>query len=338
MIKLSVPITLPFGASGSFSELKKTKFKILINKFRELTKHNHVFLEYTLSISIGHNPILKFNEIDSAGLKIPFQIVHHYLSRFEEEKTHFTVDILIDTDIRSISQDYSCPDDILNDIIFSLVIFIHGNLNIVGFARFSPVIVVDDMKIIFNGRLAYLLNPWQDWFCSLSTLKIILNANLKDQINSNAKHYKTILPHVEYNIKPLDIDQLISSSKYPSHTIDNIFIFSRILSEIIRMHPSYDYSAIIGLLTALVEGLFKINGENRYKFKIKIANLMNDNSLGKTLNEIYDSRSAFFHTGKFNKLNDIFEEITIEFLLVVIKKAINYSSTREINSETLDFI
>ncbi len=40
-----------------------------------------------------------------------------------------------------ISKEYSCPDDIYRDVIFYLSIFLQGNFNIAGFARFSPLII-----------------------------------------------------------------------------------------------------------------------------------------------------------------------------------------------------
>lgn len=336
MIKLSIPIILPFGFEGDIEKFKNAKNSIDINKLRELSKHNGLLLEYNLNLINGHPEFFKFDEIDHAWIKIPNRIINHYISRHDKTDTRYTLDVIIYTDIESISKEYSAPTDICNDIIFSLSIFLHGYFNIFGFIRFSPIILINDISLMFNSRLAYFINPRQDWFCDLDLLKILLSTGLKNQIKSKAKYYELIYPHVKKSIKALNLNN-IPICKISSNDVDNILVFSRILSEIMRLHPSYDYSSILGLLTALIEGLLKIEGENRYKFKIKICNLMEDKNLDKALNEIYDSRSSFFHTAKYMDLKDIFQFLPIEFLLIVIKKIINYSIFNKIENSTFDF-
>jgi hypothetical protein len=149
------------------------------------------------------------------------------------------------------------------------------------------------------------------------------------------KYYDLILPHVVKNIAPLNLDKMLVYEK--SWNLMNIITFSRILSEIVRLHPSHDYSAIVGLLTALIEWLLNINWSNTYKIKIKICNLMRDSNLSDALNEIYKSRSSFFHTWKYASIKDIYRLISIEFLLVVIRNIINYWVSNEISNNTLDF-
>jgi hypothetical protein len=61
--------------------------------------------------------------------------------------------------------------------------------------------------------LAYLINPWQDRYCSFSTLSILLNKDIKEQINSQMKYYDLILPHVVKNIAPLNLDKMLVYEK-----------------------------------------------------------------------------------------------------------------------------
>lgn len=335
--KLSIPITLPFGLEGDTNKLKLTQYTLDINKLRELSMHKGKSLEYSIDIIEGHEKFMQFEELNHSWIKIPRRLIKHYASKHEIGNNCFTLNINVNNDLNSISNEYSAPGDIYHDIIFSLSIFLQAKLNVVGFARLSPLILVDDISLTFNSRLAYMVNPWQDWFCELNTFNILFDESLKNQIDSKAKHYQLILPHVKASVLPLNTDKIIIFNKCPIHTTEYILNFGRVLSEIIRLHPSHDYSAIIGMLTAFIEGLLKINGENRYKFKIKISNLLNDPNLGPALNNIYDSRSSFFHSAEYGKINDIFEFLTIDFLLLVIKKIIIYSFSFKIESNAFDF-
>jgi len=58
---------------------------------------------------------------------------------------------------------------------------------------------------------------------------------------------------------------------------------------------------------------------------IKVSNILDSNDLCPVLNEIYDARSDFFHSAKYSSLNDIFETIRIDFLLIVIREIIVFS-------------
>ena len=336
MKNISIPITLPFGLQQDTHDWRSKKFSIDINDLRDLSKHQNAQLDFLLSIKKGHPEFVIFENLDHKGLLIPPELISQYKDRQAPNDHKFTLEIQIITDIDSISKEYSAPRDIYEDIISSLCLFLNASFNTLTFTRFSPVIL-DDEKIVFNEKLAYLVNPWQDWFRSYETLKIILDHNLKNQINPTAKDYDSMLPHVKKSIKPLDLNKLSNLADADSRAINYIHRFGRVLSEIIRMHPSHDYSAIVGLLTALIEGFLLINGENRYKFKIRISNLLNDSNLAKTLTNIYDSRSSFFHSGKYSKINDIFHFLTIEFLLVVLKEIIEFQITAEIKDDSFDY-
>lgn len=330
MTNLFIPINIPFGIDG----IKKNSkiFSIDINKLRDLSKHLDSKLEYEILITDYNKDFTKFGKVDHAWIEIPEKLIKHYLS----ESQIFILNIKIHTDISLISKQYSAPGDIYNDIIFNICIYLQAFLNTFGFVKFSPLILIDEQKIIFNSNIAHLLNPWQSWFCDKSLLQTILNSQLKGMIKSEAKYYENLLPHVNNATNKINMNDIYKID-CKNNTVNYISNFGRIISEIIRLHPSYDYSAIIGMLTAYLEGLFKINGENRYKFKIKICNLLKDQEIGPALNAIYDSRSYFFHTAQYRKINNIFEFLNIYFLLVVIRNAITYSLDNEISTNTFDF-
>ena len=330
MTNLFIPINIPFG----INEIKKNSkiFKSEINKLRDLSKHIGLELEYEILITPNNKDFIKFGKVDHAWIEIPEKLINHYTSG----KQIFILNVKIHTDILSISKEYSAPGDIYNDIIFNLSIYLQAFLNTFGFTCFSPLILINDEKIIFNSKIAYLINPWQNWFCDQSSLKIILNQQLKEMAKLEAKYYENLLPHVVKITNNINIDDLYKID-YKNNTLDYILNFGRIISEIIRLHPSHDYSAIIGMLTAYIEGLYKINGENRYKFKIKICNLLKDKNISSALNNIYDSRSYFFHTAQYGKINNIFEFLNIYFLIAVIKGTIIYSIDNEIETSTFDF-
>ncbi len=329
-------MTLPTGLKTDVKDWRSELFKLNINDLRDLPKHKDTTLDFSLSIVKGHPKFNLPNNLDHKGLLIPRQLVSYYNDRRAPEEHKFTLQVQVDTDIDKISKSYSVPTDIYEDIVFSLCLYLNAALNILTYARISPVIL-DDEKIIFNEKLAYLLSPSQDWFNSYETLTILLNYSLKNRINSTAKHYEKILPHVRQSIEPLDLNELSNLSNVNTRVINYIHRFSRVLSEIIRMHPSHDFSAIIGLLTALIEGFLLINGKNRCKFKMKVSNLLNDDKLGCALTNIYDTRSNFFHSAKYKKLTDVFHFLTIEFLLGVIKKIIKYQITSEIKKSSFDY-
>lgn len=336
MKNISIPITLPFGLHESIKDWRSKKFNININDLRDLSKHKDTHLEFSLSIIEAHPEFIIFENLDHKGLLIPPPLIVQYKDRQAPQDHKLTLVIQVVTDIDTISKEYSAPRDIYEDIISSLCLFLNALLNTLTFARFSPVIL-DDKKVVFNEKLAYLVNPWQDWFRSYDTLKIVLDHSLKNQINSTAKYYDLMLPHVKASIKPLDLNKLSDLADADNRAINYIHRFGRVLSEIIRMHPSHDYSAIVGLLTALIEGFLLINGENRYKFKIRISNLLNDSNLGSALTNIYDSRSSFFHSGEYSKINDIFHFLTIEFLIVVLKEIIEFQIAYEIKQDSFDY-
>ncbi|MBD3359251.1 MAG: hypothetical protein GF365_00885 [Candidatus Buchananbacteria bacterium] len=336
MKKIYIPINLPLGLHNDIKDWSSKKISIDINSLRDLSKHKSTNLDFLLSIIKGHPEFDKSETLEHKGLLISPELVIQYKDRQAKENHKFTLEIKIITDIELISKQYSAPKDIYEDIIYSLCLFLNASLNTLTFARFSPIIF-DDKKVIFNSKLAYLINPWQDWFRSYDTLQIILNDSLKNQINSTAKNYDLMLPHVKESIKPLDLNKLSDLADVDMRVTNYLHRFGRVLSEIIRMHPSHDYSAIIGLLTALIEGFLLINGENRYKFKIRVSNLLNDNNIGSALTNIYDSRSIFFHSGKYSKIDDIFDFLTIEFLLVILQKIINFQIKTEIKQDSFDY-
>lgn len=336
MLNLYIPITMPFWYDGDVDKFRNTKFSIPINQIRELTKHKGYHLEYILDIIHDHNEFLILWDVDHAWINISERVVEHYVYRFNKTET-ITLHIKIKSDIDMIVKEYSASEDIYRDIILGLINYLHGLFNLAWYIRFSPIFKHETKWLLFNVQLAYMINPWQDQFTDVNTLLLLLNLRLKIQIKSKNKYYELIHPHVVNALKPLELDVVTNSMNYSFLTQENISIFSRTMSEIVRLNPAHDFSLMIGMLTAMIEWFLKIDGENRYKFKIKISNLLNDQSLGKVLNEIYDLRSSYFHTVKPHKINDIFEFLHIEFLLLVIKKIIIFSISEPIEKNTFDF-
>jgi hypothetical protein len=337
MHQITIPITLPFGLLNEIDNWKSKKFILKINELRELSKHEQTNLEFYLTIKNGHPDYKHIENLEYNGLIISNFLISHYINSSAQESHKYSIEIDFVTDIQAISKEYfPVSTDIYNDIISSLCLFLNASLNTLTFAKFSPIIFDND-NIVFQGKLAYLYNPGQDWFRSYEILKIVLDDSLKEQINSTAKFYESMLPYVRGSITPLCLNELSNLADLNKNAIKYLHRYGRVLSEIIRMHPSYDYSAIVGLLTALIEGFLLINGENRYKFKIRITNLLNDNSLGTALTKIYDSRSSFFHTGEYEKIKDIFYFLTIDFLLVVLNEIVKFQTHTEIKQETFDY-
>ena len=337
MTNLKIPISLPTGIELG-DNADAITFTISRNKLLGLGKTPEKTITFHFKIEPGHPDLSQFESVDHCGIQIPGKVIRQYAARIsEEEKVKYTAVIEIEESVEELAKDFSARGDIEKEIIFGLAIYLQAVTNIFGLARFSPFILVDDKELQFNAKLAYLINPWQEWFRDLNLIQIILNEQAYEAIKSKTKYYDVLRPHLLSSLTPLSWSDVRSFSASEYVNDDSVFAYGRILSELVRQHPGTDYSSMVGSLTSFIEGLLKIDQEHGYKFRIKISNLLDDPTLVPALKVIYNSRSKFFHTGVYKDPNDIFEFANLEFLFFVIRRLYAAHFTKGIEPDSFDF-
>jgi hypothetical protein len=340
MKEVLVPITLPFGYKWDLESLKSTEFTIPLSEFLDLPKHRKTNIEYGLEIITNHDEFLVVEDIDHCRITIPKRVIDHYIFRNDNRELCVTLKVTIKTDLEDIIKQYSCPSETYHNLLKSLVNYIHAIFNIAWIVRFAPILKLKQTGNLFNAALAHLMNPFQDRYNSESGIKFILQTkSYGSQIGSKleVEDYECIFPHVLNNLDGLDINTIVKFYNLPKNLADTVFAYSKILSDIIRIHPSFEYTPIVSLLTAFLEWILKISSEHSYRFRIKIANFLQDTNLVWVLGKIYNWRSSYFHSAKYAKIDNVLPFISIDFLLMIIRKLMNYSIANKIESNTFDF-
>ena len=325
MRKLIIPISLPFGIINTEHA---ASFMVGLNILRLAPEKN----TSTLKFEVKMEPLMALDsqEIKHGGLILPKSTFPYFIAA--NESGSLLRQIVIDIEDAKTATD--------KDISLALGVFLLGILNIFGYARISPITIDDSEKILFNSRLTNLTQPGQDWFCLSHLLQLSMNKTLFNQVSSALSvppphDYEILNEHLRGRATPLDWSLIVEKSSQLN--FKRVFSFGQVLSELIRQHPGIDYMSMIGILTAFIEGFLEVKGEHRYKFGIKLANLLKDNRIAPIAKKIYDSRSDFFHTGILKSPKSAFEFIRIEFLLLVIKEIFLYEMNSSISSDSFDF-
>lgn len=330
MVKLVVPVSFPFGVQNYEAPLD---FEFDSNLIRIGKKKTADSLKFRVTLQKDSAVIDK--EINHGGIVIPASAANYFRVAHEKPQYLWQITIEIETDVEA--QKYE------RDLKLLIPIFLQGVFNTFGYARVSPIIQEEDGTLLFNGHLANLTNPGQDWFALSGLLEFSTQRKFYDQMAAFSKefsseagpYYSILHPYILAAAMPLD--WVVIAAKSKTLVTEEVCSFGHILSEIVQQHPGIDYIPMVGLLTSFAEGLLKINGEHRYKFGIKLSNLFRDPALAPVAKKIYDSRSIFAHTGISKTPNDIFEFIRIEFLLLAIKKLLVHNLEEPITSDTFDF-
>jgi len=330
MVKFVVPVSFPFGVQNYEMPLD---FEFDSNLIRIGKKKTTDTLKFKVTLQKESAVIDK--EINHGGIIIPPGAANYF--RIAHEKAQYLWQITIEIETEVEAQKYE------RDLKLLIPIFLQGVLNTFGCARVSPIIQEEGGALLFNGHLANLTNPGQDWFALSRLLEFSTQRELFDQMatfseefsSEASSYYYTLQPYILAAATPLDWATLAASTQ--TLATEDVCSFGRILSEIVQQHPGIDYIPMVGLLTSFAEGLLKIHGEHRYKFGIKLSNLFCDPTLAPIAKKIYDSRSIFAHTGISKSPNDIFEFIRIEFLLLAIKRLLMHNLETPITSDSFDF-
>lgn len=334
-----IPIILPYGINGALGDCH---IRIPIYKLRDLPKHPAAILNVTISIKPGHEYFLRQN-IEQYNIdKLSERLLVQYRAALSRPEIQYTLILVINEDVTEIAKAYSAPRDIFTDIIFGLSNYFQSLLLLFGPIRLSPILVDEKNILFFNQQLAYLYNPWQIWFFEKETIDILNDENIfneveKSEMNMNITTFSLLKSFLIEWQRPLDINEFVQFVKEYKIDDENIINFSRTLSDVIRLNLSYDYSLIVGLLTAFIEKILKIDSEHTYKFKIKICNLLSCTELSKILAKIYGERSNFFHTAKYKKLNTIYDIMAVYLLLLILRKLLLIDMKQKINSNSFDF-
>jgi hypothetical protein len=338
-MKFYIPIILPYGIKGILSNYD---ISVPIYKLRNLPAHPSLALSLSISIKSGHHFFTSGELKQDSCDKLSDRLIQQYCVASSLPQTRYAMVLDVKDDLGEIAKAYSVSSDIFKDIIFGLSVYFQSLFLLFGPIRVAPIIVDEKRTLFFNPKLAYLYNPWQQWFFDKTVLDILGNENIFDQIkksnNSDERVFSLIKQYITEWQKSLNIEEFVSFFQKNENKHDEIIFLAHVLSDVARLHPSHDYDLIVGLLVAFIEKLLKINnGENTYKFKIKICNLLNDLKLSKILGKIYTTRSKFFHSAKHNGIETIYDITKIYFLFWVIRKLLIVNMEQGIEVNSFDF-
>ncbi len=322
-----VPIGFPLGVVNHDTALT---FELNENVVRTVPKK----IPGILKLSIAVEPLaIKFDkDIDHGGIVIPTKTRDYFVYAHEKVDRVFQLKVQLETESEGKWD---------KDFLFGIVTHTLGLVNVFGYVRISPIIQDHLGELYFYPRLANLMQPGQDWFRSSNLLAFSLDRKIFEQAQKvlptpRPQDYFLLNEHLLKSAVPLDWNTV----KEVTSTLDpkKVFTFGKVLTEIIRQHPGTDYIPMISVLTAFIEGLLKISGENRYKFSIKLSNLFEDKRIAPIVKRIYDSRSDFFHTAVYKSPESIFDFAGIEFLLTALRKILRYDANIPIETDSFDFL
>lgn len=330
-MKIYCPVSFPFG----YDNINSFEVKVSLNQIvGNLSKHKDENLHLKIDIQKDSNrlfwvsytnplkPVTRKTDLHSA-------ILEHYAMGHGSFIYDHIVEIEIKEDIGRIANDYSCPDDIKREIYYNILVFLQGFLLIFGAVRIWPIMLIDSNNIELNNKLSNLADPFNEWFFSKSKIEFTCySSNYNNQLTSFVKIWK----------HKFDFNQIYEYLNKSNLIDTTVYDYCRLLSKLIRLKPSEDMSLIIGLLTAFIENILVIKSENRYKFAIKICNLLHCQALFKSLTKIYDKRSDFFHSANYQTVKDNEEILVIYFLLIVCSRLILHKKNHAIDSDSFNFI
>lgn len=337
-----IPCIIPFPPVQTVTE--KIKFQIPIEFLHpSLSKHKKKQIMVTVDLLTGTH--INFPEkLEHCNIVIPKKILKNISLDKRYTNTQYTIKIEVTKNLEIISKSYSAPGDIQKILLLHIINYVQGLLLLGGPIRLSPLIYNDqNNNYIFNYTTAYLSNPWQMWFCE----KTMIDLHLEDDVHSyllqgqekEQSDYKIYKKHINSLRNPYHWNQIhnLLQGNNSQNLKRYLNEFSRIIAEIRKLHPSDDYSLIHLLFTAFIEKLLGINGENRYRFSIKISNFLNDPTLHKITQKIYDHRSEFAHSTKYKELKTIYDVIGFYFLLNLSIKLLTHISKKDITAESFHY-
>lgn len=310
---------------------------IPVNVVNDLEKHRGTPLNAKIRIEKGIFPLVYgmegFDQLPQHDVYFSNPTLIQVLATANGEKKWVLV-VETEEDIHEMASRHGV--DVKLEMLYSVSLYLQSFLFLFGPIRILPFLFVDNKSLILNRWMFYHRNPWQDWFFQDDILKLLLDESIHAQIGSKEKDYHLLKEHVLREAKPFDAAGLRTMQINTKHQ-DNLAILARVLSKLIYLNPTYDHSMIVGLLTSFIEGMLKIEGEHSQMFSIKLCNLFQDQNLFQPMKSVYKKRSAFFHSGNYKKLNDVFEFTSIYFLLFAIQKIMKYSILTGINEESFNF-
>lgn len=335
MSKISIPVVLPYGMASDFGE--PIEVLIPVNVVNDLEKHKETPLHAKIRIEKSIFPFMGFEQLPPNDVYFSnLMLISSLAGMADDHEQRYVLVVEVDENIHAMASLYSVVQDVELDMLYSVSLYLQSLLFLFGQIRILPFLFVDNKTLVLNRWMFYHRNPWQDWFFRKDTLKFLMDESIYRQIKSVEKDYPLLKEHVSKEIKPFDASGLRTMQINSKHR-DDLSVLARVLSKLIYLDPNYDHSMIVGLLTSFIEGMLKIGTEHSHMFSIKISNLFQDPCLFQPMKRTYNTRSSFFHSGEYKKLNDIFEFLPVYFLLFAIQKIMNHSISTGITKESFDF-